>query len=332
MAARRMTRYQKKRARKAGRCFAVVLALTLAIVCGVLIYRNFMPGGAPDANVHDKDDLGYIPVSGDMLSVSVSAPHVFVYDCNEGEIIYRKGHEKVLYPASTTKLLTILCALEHLSPTDIITPGEELSLVEEGSSIAYINKNHKLTVEMLIEGMLLPSGNDAAYVLAAAAGNRMSDGEAMGVEAVEVFMDGMAQYARTLGLNGTHFITPDGLAGTDHYSTLEDMLLIARAAADHEIITRYAGLYRDSVTYASGHTNTWVNTNVMLDPSSTYYRPCVTGLKTGSLDKNYCLITTVEQAGSRYIVGVFGAATKTARFADTAAIIDCLFPTKEVTS
>ena len=329
MAARRMTRYQKKRARRAGLCFAVVLAVSLAVLCGVLIYKAFLPGGTPDANLHGKDDPGYIPVSSEVLDVSVSAPHVFVYDCNRGEIVYRKGHDRILYPASTTKLLTILCALEHLSPSDVITPGEELSLVGEGSSIAYINKNHKLTVEMLIEGMLLPSGNDAAYVLAAAAGNRMSDGEATGAEAVEVFMAGMAEYGRTLGLNGTHFTTPDGLAGTDHYSTLEDMLLISRAAADNEIICRYAGLYQDDVTYASGHKNTWTNTNVMLDPKSSYYRPSVTGLKTGSLDANYCLITTAEQGGERYIIGVFGAATKTARFADTATIIDTLFA-KEV--
>lgn len=324
MSARRMTRYQKKRARKAGLCFAVVLVLALAVLCGVLIYKSFIPGGAPDANLHEKDDLGYIPVSNEVLDVSVSAPHVFVYDCNRGEIVYRKGHDRILYPASTTKLLTILCALEHLSPTDVITPGEELSLVGEGSSIAYINKNHKLTVEMLIEGMLLPSGNDAAYVLAAAAGNRMSDGEATGVEAVDVFMQGMAAYGRTLGLNGTHFTVPDGYAGTDHYSTLEDMLLIARAAAENEIIGRYAGVYRDDVTYASGHKNTWTNTNVMLNPDSPYYRPSVTGLKTGSLDGNFCVITTVTSGDEQYIIGVFGAATKTARFADTVTIIDNL--------
>ena len=332
MSARRLTRYQKRRAQKAKLCFAVALALALAILAGVLIYRKFTPTHAPDANLHEPGDIGYIPVASNGLDISVSATHAFIYDCEQGEIIYRKGHEKILYPASTTKLLTILFALEHLSPTDIITPGEELSLVGEGSSIAYIHKNHKLTVEMLIEGMLLPSGNDAAYVLAAATGNRMSDGEATGQEAVSIFMDGMAAYGRTLGLKDTNFITPDGLAGKDHYSTLEDMLLIARAAADNEIIRRYAGVYRDSVTYASGHTNTWTNTNIMLDPTNPYYRACVTGLKTGSLDDNYCLIITAEQNGRRYIIGIFGAAGRTIRFADAATIIDSLFSNEEVNS
>jgi D-alanyl-D-alanine carboxypeptidase (penicillin-binding protein 5/6) len=141
----------------------------------------------------------------------------------------------------------------------------------------------------------------------------------------------MNEYAKTLGAIDTHFTTPDGLAGDDHYTTLEDMLLICRAAASNDIIRRYASLAEDRVTYESGHTNTWVNTNVMLDPDSDYYHPAVTGLKTGSLDRNYCVISTVEQDGARYIIGIFGAKDKNARFADTITIINRLLQEKEVT-
>ena len=332
MSKHRMTRYQKRRAKKAAKITAIALAVCLAVSLIAIYYLDYfslLP--SPHANLHDKDDPGYIPVSGEALDIEVSAKQAFVYDCNRGEIIYLKGERQVLYPASTTKLLTILCALEHLSPSEVITPGDELSLVGEGSSVAYINDSHRLTVEMLIEGMLLPSGNDAAMVLAAAAGNRMSDGEVSGKEAVEVFVRGMNEYAKTLGAIDTHFTSPDGLAGEDHYTTLEDMLLISIAAADNPIIRRYAGLYEDDVTYQSGHTNTWTNTNAMLDPDSPYYRPMVTGLKTGSLERNFCVISTVEQDGARYIIGIFGARDKNARFADTVSIIDRLFPAKEVT-
>ncbi|MBR2620954.1 MAG: serine hydrolase [Clostridia bacterium] len=332
MSARRLTRYQKRRAQKAAKValgvFAALIVLTFFTVYYLDRY-SLLP--SPDAELHDKDDPGYIPVSAEPLDIEVSAKQAFVYDCNRGEIVYQKGKQQVVYPASTTKLLSILCALEHLSPDEVITPGEELSLVGEGSSIAYINENHRLTVEMLIEGMLLPSGNDAAMVLAAAAGNRMSDGEATGKDAVAVFVQGMNEYAKTLGAIDTHFTTPDGLAEDDHYTTLEDMILISRAAAENDIICRYASLAKDNVTYASGHTNTWVNTNAMLDPDSSYYHPAVTGLKTGSLDRNYCVITTVEQGGECYIIGIFGARDKNARFADTLTIIDHLFPAKEVT-
>ena len=328
----RMTRYQKRRAKKAIKIAAIALAVCLAVSLIALYYLDYfslLP--SPGADLHDKDDPGYIPVAGDVLDIEVSAKQAFVYDCNSGEIIYLKGQRQVLYPASTTKLLTILCALEHLSPSEVITPGSELSLVGEGSSVAYINDSHKLTVEMLIEGMLLPSGNDAAMVLAAAAGNRMSDGEVSGKEAVEVFVEGMNDYAKTLGAIDTHFTSPDGLAGEDHYTTLEDMLLISIAASSNDIIRRYASVWEDNVTYQSGHTNQWTNTNVLFDPDSPYYRPMVTGLKTGSLERNFCVISTVEQDGARYIIGIFGARDKNARFADTVTIIDHLFPTKEVT-
>lgn len=332
MSARRLTRYQKKRAKKAAKVALGVL-VALVVLAGFTVYYldrySLLP--APNAQLHGKDDAGYIPVSADVLDVEIGAKQAFVYDCNRGEIVYLKGERQVVYPASTTKLLTILCALEMLAPDEVISPGDELSLVGEGSSIAYINENHKLTVEMLVEGMLLPSGNDAAMVLAAAAGNRMSDGEATGKEAVEVFVRSMNEYAKGLGAIDTNFTSPDGLAGDDHHSTLEDMILIARAAAENELICRYAGLYRDHVTYASGHTNTWVNTNALLDPDSPYYHPSVTGLKTGSLDRNYCVISTVEQNGERYIIGIFGARDKNARFEDTITIIDRLFPAKEVT-
>jgi len=332
MSARRLTRYQKRRAQKAAKvALGVFVALIVLAFFTVYYLDRYSLLPSPDAELHDKDDLGYIPVSAEVLDVEIGAKQAFVYDCSRGEIVYLKGERQVVYPASTTKLLSILTALEHLSPDEIITPGEELSLVGEGSSIAYINENHRLTVEMLIEGMLLPSGNDAAMVLAAAAGNRMSDGEATGKEAVEIFVQGMNDYAKTLGAIDTHFTTPDGLAGDDHYTTLEDMILICRAAANNELIRRYASLAEDRVTYESGHTNTWINTNVMLDPDSDYYHPAVTGLKTGSLDRNYCVISTVEQDGARYIVGIFGAKDKNARFADTITIIDQLFQGKEVT-
>lgn len=332
MSARRMTRYQKKRAKKAAKIAVVALVVCVAVSLIALYYLDYfslLP--SPGVGLHDKNDPGYIPVAGEVLDVEVSAKQAFVYDCNRGEILYLKGERERLYPASTTKLLSILCALEYLSPTEVVTPGDELTLVGEGSSVAYINDTHRLTVSMLIEGMLLPSGNDAAMVLAAAAGNRISDGEAVGKEAVEVFVKALNDYAKTLGAIDTHFTSPDGLAGQEHYTTLEDMLLISIAASSNDVIRRYAGLLEDNVTYASGHTNTWANTNVMLDPDSPYYRACVTGLKTGSLERNFCVISTVEQDGERYIIGIFGARDKNARFADTVAIIDTLFPPKEVT-
>lgn len=307
---------------------AVVCALLVALLIGVTWYvatsqRSLSLLSRPAAQLHSESDAGYIPTSAEPLELELLAPQAFVYDCQANEIVYRCGGDRVVYPASTTKLLTALCALEHLSPDELITPGEELSLVESGSSLAYIKSHHTLSVEMLVEGMLLPSGNDAAYALAAAAGHRI-DPAVTGEEAVAVFIKEMADYAARIGLVGTRFTSPDGLAGEEHYSTLEDILLVSRLAMQNEVIARYAALSEDDVIYASGHTNHWVNTNELLRPESPYYHAAVTGLKTGSLDRNYCLIFTATLDGRDYIVGLFGEWEKADRYTDAHVILDAL--------
>lgn len=306
----------------------LAIAVVLALASGLYLYRHSLHSH-PLAELHNENDAGYIPVSAEPPELDLSSPQAFVYDCTDETILYRKGEERVVYPASTTKLLTILCALKYLSPDEVITPGDELSLVGEGSSLAYIKPYHALTVEMLIEGMLLPSGNDAAYVLAAAAGNRI-DGSATGASAVDVFMREMAAYGARIGLVGTNFTCPDGLSDDTHYSTIEDIILISRLALQNDIIRRYAAMPEDDVIYASGHSNHWENTNELLHPDHPWYHAAVTGLKTGSLEHNYCLIFSFEQQGKVYIAGLFGAWDKDTRYADAHIILNALLRNKEV--
>lgn len=307
----------------------VILILTILIpACG-------RPADMPElrgaAVLHREDDHGYIPCVAEQIEIEILSGQAFVYDANKNEFLLLKGSSYLLYPASTTKLLSILYALELLGPDEIITPGNELELVGEGSSLAYIRPHHRLSVEMLVEGMLLPSGNDAAYVMAAAAGARLAalspDGggsAADGKSAVSLFLRGMNDYALSLGLCGSSFISPDGYYNENHYTTIEDIALVAKMASQNEIIMKYAGMNYDNVTYASGHTNQWKNTNLMLDPSSDYYSPYVSGLKTGSAGAgNYSLICTVDFEGEagRYIIGIFSSLDKDDRYRDASAII-----------
>ncbi len=122
---------------------------------------------------------------------------MFVYDLYAAAFIMRSGTSSVIYPASTTKLLTALTALSILDPETVVEAGEEVRLIKEHSSIAYILPGHKLSVEMLIEAMLLPSGNDAAYVLAAACGKKLSADDGMQPQkAVDTFVSEMNAYAK----------------------------------------------------------------------------------------------------------------------------------------
>lgn len=256
--------------------------------------------------------------------IAASAEHAFVWKITEDELVrYSNGGDDRVYPASITKLLTAQYALELMPSDTLITPGDEVYFPPEGSSSAYIRPNHTLTLDMLIEGMMLPSGNDAAYAVAAAGGRVIAADETLSPEeAVAVFVDGMNDYAESLGCTDTHFTTPDGFAGEEHYSSTADMAVIAKAAAENERIMAYAGRYTDDVTYASGHVNTWTNTNEFLDPASEYYNEHVIGLKTGSMVENYCLVTVYDDGETELIIGVFGCPTKEDRYKDTELLME----------
>lgn len=278
------------------------------------------------AVLHNEASPHAMVYSDELLSVSVGSPQCFVYDVSNDTIIYTKGETQVVYPGSTTKLLTALYALTLLDPDEVITPGNELELVKPGSSLAYIKSHHKLTVEMLVGGMLIPSGNDAAYVLAAAGGKKLAGDENIdGKTAVDYFMAGLKKYAAEIGLCGTSFNVPDGYDGNTHYTTTEDMIIISRLAIQNEIIAKYSSRARAVVVYESGHLNEWNNTNKLLDENSQFYSKHVTGLKTGSIDGECSLVFSFDfDDGRQYIAGVFGSPNKNTRFYDALEIIQSL--------
>ena len=256
----------------------------------------------------------------------VQAEAVFVYNVTDDELLAIKGQDRTIIPASITKLLTIQYALS-LAPSDLeITPqASELALVGKGSSIAYIKTHHRLTVAQLIKGMMLPSGNDAAYALAAGVARyELNHPNLDGNDAVKHFVQGMNEYAASLGCTNTFFTVPDGLAGDEHYTSLHDLIIIGKNALKCDLITEYSKIVSERVKYASGHFMTWNNTNRLINPEDTYYSPYVTGLKTGSLNDNYCLYISADIEGSTYLIGIFKSPTKTSRYDDAHIIIDSI--------
>lgn len=272
-------------------------------------------------------EYGIFTRSPDLGGIVVSSPYAILIDADNSEILYMNCEpDEKLYPASTTKLLTALVALKYCDPDDVFKAGDELELLKKGSTTAYIKEKagHKLTVSMLIEGMMLPSGGDAAYVLAAGAGRKIAhDGTLTGKQAVAVFVEEMNRYATDeLYLQNSHFTCPDGDHDEDHYTTIIDIMTVAKAAMAEPLIMQYARLQKDDVKYASGHTNSWENTNLLLDPSSKYYYKYAIGLKTGTTEEaGNCLISVAEKDGKTVLVGVFGAKEKDARYTDSLTLL-----------
>ena len=250
----------------------------------------------------------------------MTARYSFVHDLGSGETIHGgAGLDDRIYPASITKLFTAYVALQYMDLDTVVTAGDELDMVAEDSSFAGIEKGNSLTVNMLIEGMILPSGNDAAHVLAAAVGRRVSENPDMEpANAVKYFVDLMNAEAKALGLTGSHFVNPDGYHADGHYTTGRDLITIAKLALKNSVIRGFAGRREDGVTYVSGEKVYWKNTNVLLHPGTEYFCPTARGLKTGFTSAaGNCMLSAFLEDGRYIIIGVFGSTETLTRFDDT---------------
>lgn len=244
------------------------------------------------------------------------AQYSYVYDCGTGTMAYEHGDlDAPVYPASITKLFTARIVLKHILPDTEFTAGEELDLVAEDASRMYLKKGDTLTVKDLLRGMLLPSGNDAAYTLAAGTGRVLAgDPELPAADAVQVFVDEMNREAQAVGMDATHFVTPDGYHDDDHYSTPRDLLTLAKLTVENPTIMEICRLRAVTVTTKEGRKIYCRNANPLLDTSSDYYCPEAVGLKTGYTKMaGQCLLAAFQEGDRYVIIGVFKAPSRDSR-------------------
>lgn len=259
------------------------------------------------------------------IAAEADGKHIFVWDAAGEQMLFCKGEEtEAMYPASITKLYAALVALMHLDPEETVTAGDELRLMQPGSSRAYISRGCELTVEMLVEAMLIPSGNDAAYVLSAAAGRAIAGDEKLdGAAAVAVFIEEMNRAAEDLGLQNSHFVNPDGYHDENHYMCPVDAARVGALVLENPVIAKYAAVSSDAVTFQSGEHIAWYNTNHLINRESPYYSPAALGLKTGYTDAaGQCLLAAFREGEKTYIVGIFGAENSYRRYGTATALFE----------
>ena len=249
----------------------------------------------------------------------ISATHAFVYDVATGKYLYEKGDQNArIAPASVTKLFTAYVALQHFMPDTVLTVGSELSLINPNSSVAGLKQGYRLTVERCVQGMMMPSGNDAAYVLAVATGRKIGGADLGAQAALDTFMEEVNRIAQQVGMTGTHFSSPDGTDSADHYTTPHDLMIIAKLTSQNGTILKYTSVYKENVTITSGQTLKLKNSNLLLDPSSKYYEPRACGLKTGTTSKaGACLLSAFRKGNSFILIGTFGCPANYDRYEDT---------------
>lgn len=254
------------------------------------------------------------------MASTMTYDQVLVYDATNDQLVFEDTREgSKLYPASVTKLYSSWVALQILEPDEVVTIGDELKLVHEGSSVADLRAGQRPYVRNLVAGMMLPSGNDAAIVLAVAAGRKLAEDEALDPEeAMYTFVDEMNRKGQELGFERSHFANPDGWHSGSHYTCIQDMVKVAKLALADPTISRYIRRAEDDVTFASGHTLTWENTNKLLDEEEPYYRSDAIGMKTGyTRQAEQCLMSAYRCSDGRtLVIGVFGYADGNKRYSE----------------
>ncbi|NTW72502.1 MAG: D-alanyl-D-alanine carboxypeptidase, partial [Eubacteriaceae bacterium] len=234
---------------------------------------------------------------------------MILYDIKGDRVLYSQNDDDKYYPASTTKLITALTALDYLGLDDSITVGEEINLLPANSSKADLVMGEKISFKDLLAGLILPSGNDAANVIAVNAARKANpEKKYTSSEAIDVFGKMMTEKASKLGAKKSNFVNPHGLQDDNHYSTPADMLIITKAVLKNDTIRTLV----KTVSYEVGGKipHTFVNTNIYLHKkldeiaylnakgTNKDYNPAVTGVKTGFTNQaGRCVIFSASKAG-----------------------------------
>ena len=227
---------------------------------------------------------------------------MLLVDANTGRMVYGKNEHEQMYPASLTKIMTALLVLEavdsgQLSLDQQITAMESAleGLAADGST-AGIQAGEILTVEQLLQCMLIVSANEACNILA----EQVSG-------SVDAFVDAMNAKAEALGCEGTHFVNATGLHDSQHYTTAWDLYLITKEAMKHEDFMRICDTARATIpaTNLSEERNLYT-TNYLIDTwrSLGYIYSNAHGIKTGSTDEaGHCLVSSASE-GSLSLISV----------------------------
>ena len=254
----------------------------------------------------------------------VTIAHIEDPECR-GAALYAMGGKKLLYsdkiddkvaPASLTKLLTAALALKYVNAEAVFPVGSEQALVNANSSLCGLLVGDELTLQDLVTGLLMSSGNDAAYTIAVSTARVHSNNPDMtDSEAVDYFCGMMNNFADYIGMKKSHFSTPDGWDDANQYTTVSDLLILTEYALSVPEISDVVGIYSKEVSTVDGRSLAWENSNELLNPGSPYYTEGVFGVKTGTTDvAGNSLIAVYKKNRRTYISIVVGCDTDDERY------------------
>lgn len=257
------------------------------------------------------------------LLTAINAKGAVLIEQETGKILFDKNGSSRMYPASTTKILTALLAVEYGDLDEVITVGDEIGLVDPDGSRAWLKAGEKMKLSDLIMGLLLPSGNDAAYTIALNIGRKIaSNPELNRDEAIGVFVSKMNERVKEIGAKNSNFMNPHGIHNDEHYSTPYDLALIAREALKHDFIKQAVKQYTYEVANGDNQVHKWQNTNKLLGKEGKSYYKYATGIKTGhTTNAGYCLVSSGSK-GNMDVIAVVLNTSGAGQWGDSTALLD----------
>ena len=253
--------------------------------------------------------LFMIKVNAETLDLAKNAKTAILVETSTGKILYDKEKDTKRSPASMTKIMTLLLAMEALEDGRI-NLQDKVHVSKNASGMGgtqiFVEEGSEVSVETLLKGIGIASANDAAVAIAEYIG---------GTE--ENFVQMMNEKAKSLGCKNTSFKNPHGLDEKDHYTTAYDLSLIARELIKYPYALKITSTYEDYIK-VSGENHWLVNTNKLIR-----FYTGIDGLKTGYTDNaGYCLTATMEKNNMRLLTIVMGENTKDNRTTDTISMLE----------
>ncbi len=233
---------------------------------------------------------------------------------NNNDFVSKRANEQQT-PASLAKLFVIDYATTLVDLDDVVlAKNEAISLTKQGSSVANI-KEKKYYVKNLFAAMLVPSGNDAAYVLADYCGGIISPKATTSKERIEVFMKNLNEYLKQNDYKDTILYDPSGF-DTEAHTTVLDLEEVVMDLLKNEWFKDIVSQTSYTATLPDGSMQTWKNTNTFLDPTSEYYNKNVIGVKTGSLSDDFNLVVLYKKHGKEFLICSLGSQSNYSRYDD----------------
>lgn len=290
--------------------------IVMTVLCFVLMINSFgakVQASPTEASINGNqvEDTGDWP-----KGPEITAGAAVVMDAETGLVLYEKNSTEKNYPASITKIMTSLVAIENSSLSDTVTFSKNAVFsIEKGSSSCAIDWGEQLTLEDCLYGILLESGNDVSNAVAEHVGGSF-DG----------FVDMMNQKAKKLGCVNSHFANAHGLSDDNHYTCAYDMALISRAAIRNSTFATITGTRRHIVapTNKQPETRYWLNHHKFVN-KDLQFDGCIGG-KTGYTYKSkYTLVTFATRGDMTLVCVIMNEANASNQYTETADLLDFAF-------